>query len=321
IHNVQYQGHFAPEWLPTTVGPFPESVVFQETGIYPNMLGLGLIHAHTVGTVSPTYAQEMVTPEFAYGLAPLFARRHQPVEGILNGLDYDQFNPATDPLLKATFAAASLGRRAANKAELQRRAGLPPDPRVPLLGMVSRLADQKGLDILLPALERLLPGGGFQFVVLGTGDLRYQGELSRLASTHQDKLAAFFTFDDGLARLIYGGCDVFVMPSRFEPCGLGQLISMRYGAIPLVRRTGGLADTVTDLSPDLARGTGFVFTDYTPVALEATLRRAVDACARRAEWRRLQQRVMGLDFSWAASARKYEAVYLRMVAGRKPASA
>ncbi|MDP6346949.1 MAG: glycogen synthase [Dehalococcoidia bacterium] len=317
VHNVQYQGHFSPEWFEFTVGTFPEAEIFHQNRVYPNMLGLGLIKAQTVSTVSPTFAREIVTPEFAHGEETLFAHRQRPVVGILNGLDYDDFNPAADPMLAVLFDSSSLEERAVNKSVLQARVGLPQGTGLPLLGMVTRLVEQKGLDILVPALERFLPGAEAQLIILGDGETRYKDELSCLAGIYGNKMGVVLGFDEGMARLIYGGCDVFIMPSRFEPGGLGQLISMRYGAIPLVRHTGGLADTVTDLTEDLSQGNGFVFRDYTPETLEAALDRAVSSFALREEWIRLQRRVMGLDFSWGASARDYEALYRIMVEGSR----
>jgi len=317
VHNVQYQGPFSLEWFELMVGAVPEAKIFQQTGISPNMLGLSLIHAQTVSTVSPTFTSEIITPEFAHGEEALLARRQQPVVGILNGLDYDDFNPATDPMLAARFDGSSLRERAVNKSALQARVGLPQGTGMPLLGMVTRLAEQKGLDILVPALERFLPDAEAQLFILGDGESRYKNELSRLAGAYNSNMGIVFGFDEGMARLIYGGCDVFVMPSRFEPGGLGQLISMRYGAIPLVRHTGGLADTVTDLTEDLSQGNGFVFRDYAPEALEAALDRAVSSFALREEWARLQRRLMGLDFSWGASARDYEALYRSIAEGSR----
>lgn len=316
IHNIQHQGHFAPEWFARTLdGTLPEGELFRNQGIYPNMLTLGLLYADAVGTVSPTYAREMVTPEFAYGLHPIFARRRHPVIGIVNGIDYEEYNPATDAALPARFDAASLPNRATNKKALQERAGWKPSPATPLFGMVSRLADQKGIDILLPALKDFLPTARAQFVLLGTGEAKYVDMVRQLADSYPRGVAVFFTFDEALARLIYGGSDIFVMPSLFEPCGLGQLIAMRYGAIPLVRHTGGLVDTVTDLSADLASGTGFVFPEYSPQALAATLRRAKAAYAHRQSWVALMSRVMGQDFSWGASALKYQEVYRQLKDG------
>ena len=217
--------------------------------------------------------------------------------------------PARDPALPSPFDAATLERRAGNKAALQRRLGLPPRPEVPLLGVVNRLADQKGIDILLPALERLLPQRDVQFALLGTGERTYEERFRELAARFPQRAACVIAFDDALARLIYGGCDVFLMPSRFEPCGLGQMIAMRYGSIPLARRTGGLADTIQDCTPDLGSGTGFLFDAYTPEALLEAVHRAVAAWGRQDAWQALQRRAMAQDFSWDASARRYVAVY------------
>lgn len=321
IHNLQYQGHFSADWFATTLGDgFPEAGLFGELGIYPNMLSLGLLYASRVSTVSPTYAREITSPEHSFGLHPFFARRREGVTGIVNGIDYGEYDPSRDSLLPSPFTASSLEKRLVNKRALQRRMGLP-QRDVPLFGMVSRLAEQKGMDILVPALRDFLPRAEAQFVILGTAitgtkEEGYRQGLEELGRHLPQKAALSVGFDEPLARLIYGGCDVFLMPSRFEPCGLGQLIAMRYGAVPLVRRTGGLADTVEEVDRELSRGTGFVFGSYTPRALVAAMRRAAAAFVNREGWRGVQRRGMARDSSWGASAARYEEVYHQLTRGR-----
>jgi len=305
IHNLAYQGSFDEAFAARAgLGPLlPKGLPS------PSMMALAIHHADVVSTVSPTYAREILTPEYGAGLDRLLRTRQRQLHGIINGLDYSLFNPATDPYLPANYDAATLERKGENKAALQARLGLGVSPTTPLLGMVGRLATQKGLDILPQALDCLLAEAEAQFVLLGTGEPQFQPPLEALAARHPGRVALTFGFDLALAQWIYAGADLFLMPSRYEPCGLGQLIALRYGTIPVVRRTGGLADTVQDAGPELDQGTGFTFVDYSPQALTAVLRRAVAAYRQPEAWRRLQLRAMAADFSWDASAAQYEALY------------
>jgi starch synthase len=295
IHNLRYRG--------------PDELA--------DFLCQGIYYADAVTTVSETYAREILTAEYGEGLHPLLQQRQDRLFGILNGLDYRVYDPACDPHLAANFDAASLEGRATNKAALQQRTGLTQDADVPLVGMVSRLTEQKGMDLTLEAMEALLGEGAVQFVVLGAGDEAYHRAFAALAQRHRGRASVSIAFDNPLAQLIYGGCDLFLMPSRFEPCGLGQLIALRYGAIPVVRHTGGLADTVCDYEGPGSEGNGFVFQEYSAGAFLAALRRALAAFQRRAEWRHLQAQGMKLDFSWERSAERYEAVYHQTLAGRR----
>lgn len=291
IHNLQYRG---PDHLSDVMGP-------------------GIFHADLVSTVSETYAREILTPEYGEGLHLLLQLKQERLFGIVNGIDYDEFNPATDPHIPANYDATSLDKRAINKRALQERAGLPQRPEVPLFGMVSRLADQKGFDLLAQVLDPLFQELEVQFVLLGMGEEHYQRLLQEVAARYPGKACVFLAFDVDLAQLIYAGSDLFLMPSRFEPCGLGQLIALRYGSIPLVRHTGGLADTVQDCGPELDRGNGFVFESYEASTLLDTLRRATHAFQTGGAWHHLMVRAMAGDFSWEASARKYVALYRRAV--------
>jgi len=313
IHNVQYQGNFGPEWLGQAI---PDAAALGmdrvlASGGNHSVMALGVAHADAVNTVSETYAREILTPEYGYGMERLLQSRGDRLCGIINGIDYAELDPATDPALPVHYSADRIAPRARNKAALQRRAGLPEKTDVPVLGMVTRLADQKGLDILARALPRALDEMDVQFVLLGTGQPEYHRLMREVADRHKDKAAFVEGFDPALAQLIYGGCDVFLMPSRFEPCGLGQLIALRYGAIPLARRTGGLADTVQDCGDALDRGNGFVFERYDAEELVGCIRRAARAYAKKDAWRQLMQKGMRLDFSWDASARKYVDLYRR----------
>ncbi len=287
IHNLRYRG--------------PDEMSDQ--------LMQGIFYADLVSTVSKTYAREILTEEYGEGLKDLLRLREPDLYGIINGLDYDEFNPATDRALAANYSVSDAYKRAPNKLALQSKADLPQDPDIPLIGMVSRLTEQKGLDLMEQVLESKLQSSRFQLVVLGTGDERYHEFVLRLAASYPEQVAISLAFNAELAQLIYGGSDIFLMPSRYEPCGLGQLISMRYGAVPLVRATGGLADTVIDSSDDLNTGTGFVFTEYTGEALGWTIDRALSAYSNKDGWRELITRGMSMDFSWSASAAEYEALY------------
>jgi starch synthase len=256
--------------------------------------------------VSPTYAREILTRAGGAGIDGLLRYRHFDVHGILNGLDYDVWDPSRDPHLAAQFDADAPGRRPANKRALQARLHLPQRDDVPLVAMVSRLDQQKGLDIVGHAIHLLMNGhaGDAQFVILGSGAPHYEDMLRHLANYHREKMTTVLGYDATLAPLIYGGSDMFLMPSLFEPCGLGQLIAMRYGSIPVVRATGGLADTVHD------GVSGFTFHEYRADALWDAIKRATFIYWNdRDSWRAMQIRGMRQDLSWATSARRYQQLY------------
>ncbi len=310
IHNLFYQGvggnalfHFAgfKQTPPPIIGEPPGSV---------NWLARGIAYADAINTVSPTYARQILTREFGEGLAELLHARRDQLCGILNGLDLNEWNPQTDPLLAEQFDADSLRKRAANKRAVQDELKLKHKPHTLLVGMVSRLFEQKGLDILVEAASQLLQRD-IQLAVLGRGDEKYHAALQALTEQYPGRVGYDGQFNESLARRIYGGSDVFLMPSHFEPCGLGQLIAMRYGAVPVVRATGGLADTVIDADRSARRGTGFTFKAYTTDALIATLDRALAAYAKPDRWQALQRRGMAADFSWNASAQQYVKLYRR----------
>jgi starch synthase len=281
-------------------------------GVTLSALGQSILRADLISTVSPTYAREVLTAEYGGELAPLLQARRERLSGIINGIDTEEFDPATDPHLAAPFDAAKFDQRITNKRALQRQMGLPIDDGVPLAGMVARLFAQKGPDLVVGAVEQVLAERDLQLVVLGTGDPEHEQAMSDLAARHPERVAVRLAFDVALGQLIYGGSDLFLMPSRYEPCGLGQLIAMRYGAVPVVRRTGGLADSVQPCDP--VAGTGFLFDEATPEALAAVLRDALLAYDERPGWRALQLRCMAQDFSWERSAREYVALYERAAA-------
>ncbi|HUC44476.1 MAG TPA: glycogen synthase [Candidatus Sulfotelmatobacter sp.] len=304
IHNLAHQGRCPRQVLAYLGTDVPR---IREEGFGElNFMARGIYHADMVNTVSPTYAREIMTPGGGAGLDGLLRFRHFDVHGILNGLDLDVWDPATDPKLARTFDAATPERRTANKEALQRRLGLPVDPAVPLVGMVTRLDEQKGMGIVGHAVHLLMSGqaGEAQFVVLGTGAPRYEAMFRDIAAYHPRKMSAVLAFAPDVAPLIYGGSDMFLMPSRFEPCGLGQMIAMRYGSVPVVRATGGLADTVRDAY------TGFSFVEYDAGDLWMAMQRALFVFKTDHEaWRAIQHNGMTLNFSWSDSARGYVQLY------------
>lgn len=312
VHNLGYQGLFGPEemrLLGLGADIFtPEGVEFWGKLSF---IKAGLVFAHALTTVSPTYSAEIQTPEFGCGLEGVLARRSADLYGILNGIDYGEWDPSRDSALPATYSTARLEGKRACARELRIRAGLPASD-APLLGMVTRITGQKGLDILVDALPALL-ASDIQLVILGTGDEKYRKLLAGHEERSGGRMRLLFSFDESLARLIYAGADIFLMPSRYEPCGLSQMIALRYGTVPVVRRTGGLRDTVTDHDPATGEGTGFVFDEYAPDALADCVGRAVSAFQDHAGWRRIMRSGMAMDFSWSRSAQEYIKVYRKAI--------
>jgi len=313
IHNLAYQGVFSPEQYALTGLP---ASLFTPRGLefwsQVNVLKGGLIFADVLNTVSETYAREIQTEPYGAGLDGVLRDRRDDLFGILNGVDYGSWDPSADPLIAATYSPDDLSGKRACKQQLQRAFRLPQED-VPLIGMVTRLADQKGLDLVIEVIDEILRTGA-QLVVLGTGEPKYHDLLKGLATRHPQQVGVELGFDNPLAHQIEAGADMFLMPSRYEPSGLNQLYSLRYGTIPIVRRTGGLADSIVDLTPKtLVGGTanGFVFQEHTGRALLEALQRALVTFKDRATWRRLQQTGMRADFSWARSARKYLELYER----------
>jgi starch synthase len=315
IHNLAYQGLFPKQVLPALGLPW-EVFRYEAMEFFDQLsfMKAGLAFADALTTVSPTYAREILTPEGGASLDALLRHRAPDLHGILNGIDVHAWDPARDPHLPAHFTAGALAGKAACKAALQREVGLPVRPEVPLAGLVTRLAEQKGIDLVAAALPALL-GRDVQVVLLGSGEPAYEEAFARAAREHPDRVAARIGFDEGLAHRIEAGADLFLMPSRFEPCGLNQMYSLRYGTVPVVRAVGGLADTVEDYD-GLARGTGFRFDAYTPQALLTATRRALDVFRDRRAWRGLVERGMAEDNSWERSAARYEALYRTLAPAR-----
>ena len=309
IHNLAYQGIAGRLILTFAQMEYVKHLPVEQPGVV-NWMAQGIAHADLINTVSPRYAQEILTPEMGMGLDSLLGERQDRLFGVLNGIDYEQWNPATDSSIPHRFDVKTPDRRAVNKTALQQQARLPVRPEVLLVGMVSRLDEVKGMGLMEPVLEGLLEGEA-QFVLLGTGMPQYHEMFERVQARFPGRMHAFLKFDDVLARRIYAGADVFLMPSGVEPCGLGQMIAMRYGCVPVVRAVGGLADTVTDYTAKRRRGTGFTFTDYTAEACQDALERALKVYRDKKAWRRLQRRGMKADFSWSASAQEYVKLYRR----------
>ncbi len=316
IHNLAYQGVFPRSQLAVTGLP---DQVFSVSGLefwgQLNYLKGGLVFSDLLLTVSERYAQEILTPEFGCGLEGVLATRSRDLAGILNGIDTDIWNPAKDTFVEPRFDARSFEEKQEVKAALQRRCGLPVEKNAFLAGMITRLADQKGADLVAKILPILL-ARRIQMVILGTGEARYHALLEEAAKRHPDHLRVYLKFDDPLAHAIYAGSDAFLMPSRYEPCGLSQMISLGYGTLPIVRATGGLADTIVDLDQDPKRGNGFVFHEYREDAFLATVLRALTYFdERRADWVAAARRGMGLDFSWKRSASRYVERYRTVASG------
>ncbi|MBM4395244.1 MAG: glycogen synthase GlgA [Deltaproteobacteria bacterium] len=315
IHNMAYQGLFSAEVLPDVGLPWelfnPEQVEFWgKVGF----LKAGLVFADRITTVSPRYAREIMTPEFGCGLDGLLRRRGADVSGILNGADYGEWSPATDALIPSTYSAADLSGKAACREALLRECGLAP-ARGPVFGVVGRLAEQKGFDLLACVLPDVVALGA-SVVVLGTGEAAIEDHMVEVASRYPERVAVRIAYDNGLAHRIEAGCDFFVMPSRYEPCGLNQIYSMAYGTLPVVHAVGGLDDTVADVDEDPANATGLKFRTFTREALLDRLARAVTLHADAAAHAAVVRRAMAADFSWDASARAYEALYAGLVSAR-----
>ena len=316
IHNLQYQGVFPaatfsalglPPWL-----WHPEAVEFHGAL---NFMKAGLVFSERLTTVSPGYGREILTPQFGAGLDSMLRTRVTHLSGIINGIDPHHWDPAHNAQLAAHFDAGHLDHRRPNRTALLKTFGLP-DHGGLLLGVVARLVAQKGIDIILEALPEIFKLN-VQCVILGSGDVSLQKALIEAGERYRDRLGIRLGHDEKLAHGVYAGCDALLMPSRFEPCGLSQLYAMRYGALPIVHRTGGLADTVKDAAPDGASGNGFVFDQVTSTALAACVRRAVAMAQQPAAWRGLMSNAMGEDFSWGRSAEAYVKVYEAALKSRR----
>lgn len=309
IHNLAYQGVFPASRYALTNLPWdyfvPEGVEFHGQT---NCLKAGIAYADIITTVSPRYSREITTEEYGCGLDGLLRHRHADVHGILNGVDYEEWNTLHNPYIRVPYSSANLDGKAENKRALQAEFGLPPSLDVPLFGSIGRMVEQKGVDILLGALNQQL-AGDLQFVMLGTGSAAFERAFQDLAAKYPSKAAVTIGFDHGLSHRIEAGCDFFLMPSRFEPCGLNQMYSLRYGTIPVVRMTGGLDDTVTDIRENAAKANGIKFGEYSSRALAKGIHKAEALYGESELLGHYRRNAMAADFSWERTAGDYVRVY------------
>lgn len=316
VHNIGYQGEFrAADVADLDLGP--DLYLLHQDDLRAgriNALKHGILHADAVTTVSPTYAREITTPQFGMGMEQALAARGSAVRGILNGVDYDEWDPRRDRYLPTHFSAADLAGKADLKRNFLLRQNMKPAPgRVPLFGIVSRLASQKGFDLLTDTLPKLLSGSDVRIAAVGTGDLKYEKFFAGLAERYKGRMWFFAGYDESLAHWIEGASDVFLMPSLYEPCGLNQMYSLRYGTIPIVRRTGGLADSVQHFDPATGAGTGIVFNDFDANAMTWALDTATQWYGDEKLWERIVQNAMRMDFSWETQANEYLKLFAQLL--------
>ena len=314
IHNLAFQGmfdhHFVTE-MDYDGGRAEIPSLFDPKLLKLNFMRRAVMFADVINTVSPTYAQEITTEQYGELLHDLLAERRGFLYGILNGIDYTEWNPETDNNLEHKFNARNISIRQGNKAVLQQKFNLPQSEDTFLMSIVSRLADQKGFDLLLESTDSLMQNFDVQLIVLGTGEGKYINFFNELKERYPQKVAVHLSFDPILPRMIYGGADAVLVPSRYEPCGLTQMEAMRYGAVPIVRKTGGLADSVDDFNILKGTGNGFVFENYDKYALFGTIIRAMEVHKHKELWVKIQQEAMGADFSWENSAREYAKIFIK----------
>ena len=309
IHNLAYQGVYPPSALPEMgVSPSLFTMELLEYFGRVNLMKGAILSADIITTVSRTYCREIRTPEHGCGLEGVLEKRSDNLHGILKGLDTDEWNPATDRRILRTYSSRALAGKWGDKLALQRELGLTVSATLPLIGMVGRIVEQKGIELVAALLPRFA-AEELQLVILGTGDARYMELLERFRRRGMENVSINLGFKDPLAPKIYAGSDMFLMPSRFEPCGLSQLIAFRYGAVPIVRHTGGLADTVIDATGDPREGNGFCFADFVPDACWDAVQRALAVYRDPGGWRKIVRRAMQKDVSWRSAAGQYEALY------------
>ena len=320
IHNLGYQGLFPSSEMPLTGLGWelfnPEGIEFYGKV---NFLKAGIISADILNTVSNTYSKEILSKEFGCGLDGVLRNRVRDLYGVINGIDYEEWDPSRDDFIPAKYSHGDISGKAFCKKELMKSLFRPLDnldaERIPLIGMVGRLSAQKGLDLVLQSVNELL-SMGVKLVILGKGDEIFHRSLSEIAKRYKGKVSVTIGFEEALAHRIYAGSDFFLMPSRYEPCGLGQLIALRYGCIPIARKTGGLVDTVQDYEPLTSKGTGFLFSDYTPSAMQEAVKRALCVYTDKDKFQGMIVNGMQMDFSWKKSAKRYIKFYNEIIKKR-----
>ncbi len=315
IHNLKYQGLYSVEavadFFSVNMGYFTNDKL--EFHGCANLLKAGLVYSNYITTVSPTYAEEIKSPMGGERLDGLLRARENSLWGIINGIDYDEYNPRRDELIFEKYNLNNFTKgKKQNKMEFQKQLGLPVDGEKVMIGLVSRLVDQKGLDLIAEAMDELM-GMDIQFVVVGTGEEKYENMFRHYAWCNPEKMSANIMFSNEMAHKVYASCDLFLMPSMFEPCGLGQLIALAYGTLPIVRETGGLKDTIQSYNEFTGEGNGFSFAEYSSHDMMYTIRRAVDFFSNKEIWPKLVRRAMKENFSWDESAKKYIEMYQGLI--------
>lgn len=322
IHNLYYQGMFDHRFVPEVDiddGQSPVGSLFSPRVLKLNGMRRGILYSDLITTVSPNYAKEILTPEYGELLDGLLRERRSRIYGVLNAIDYKVFNPETSPNLAEHFNFDSLEKRTKNKLHLQNRFSLPQNKKTFVLGIVARLTEQKGFDLLFPIADQILKEFNMQLIVQGTGESKYMGFFQELEKRFVGKVAVNLSFDKEMPHLIYSGADAVLIPSKFEPSGLTQMEAMRYGCVPIARRTGGLADSIEDYDPEHGTGSGFLFNNFDSLALAMGITRAYENFRNPEIWKKLQKRAMEKDFSWVKSAEEYGKVFMiaKSLAGKK----
>jgi starch synthase len=320
IHNLAYQGNFPPDSMPM-LGFGWEEFKYEKMEFYGKVsfIKAGIVYSDSLTTVSERYAEEIRTQEFGCGMEKVFATRPETIYGVVNGIDVKEWDPNTDKDIAANYSVDDFSKKVENKKALQQDNRFEVNASVPVVGIVSRLVDQKGLDILIPAMEKMAMLG-VQLVLLGTGEEKYHKLLRSLAKKNRKQFGVHIVFDPKMAKQIYAGADILVVPSYYEPCGLGQMIALRYGTIPVVRETGGLSDTITEFDPKELTGNGFLFKDYTSDAFMIALEKAVTLFHDDSKWKKLVSNAMKMNFSWNSSAKKYISIFEETLKRKKHSS-
>ncbi len=310
IHNIQYQGNFPMDIMNILFMPYSSSLEF---GNCINFMKTAIMESNLITTVSPTYKDEVLTDQYGYSLNNVLGLRYFDFEGILNGIDTEKYDPETDKFIYKNYSVKNVGTgKKANKEALLKEFGLANDD-VPLFGLVSRLVDQKGIELLMPIMDEVINYSNAKFILMGSGDQKYEDFFRSVEAKYPDRFKCYIGYSDPVAQKIYAGCDVFLMPSKFEPCGLGQMIAMRYGTLPLVRETGGLRDSVEPYNQYNGRGTGFTFTNFNSYDLKEVMFLAINTFNNdKKAWNKLVKQAMEMDYSWKQSALAYINLYKRL---------